>query len=464
MDLAQLQARRNELAAQMRSHAEENFHKKGKKWDAEGRQKWEQLNKDYNEVLAQMEEARAADDVRRQLEQLDEFEERSVNDRKPGRDDEGRERRRRERRKGGNDSNHVTAEDRALALQAWCRMQMDGELTERQAAAAKKVGINPRARTLNIDLASNSRQRAMQRHFRTMHPSLAEERALSAVAGSDGGATVAPAFIDQLEVNMLAFSGMLQVADTLTTATGADLPWPTADDTDNEGEIIGENQVQNEAEPSFGAVVWKAYKFSSKLVRVPTELLEDSAFDLASELGRMLGERLGRVQNRKYTVGTGGSEPAGILNKATLGHTTAGSTAITDAEIVTLIHKLDPAYRTGAAFMAHDNVYLAIRLLKGLDGQFIWQQGLQLGQPDRLAGYPTFVNQHMPDSLIAGNKSILFGQLNKYKVRRVRGIRLRRLVERYADQDQEGFVAFLRADGNLLDAGTAPVVYLLQKP
>jgi hypothetical protein len=60
------------------------------------------------------------------------------------------------------------------------------------------------------------------------------------------------------------------------------------------------------------------------------------------------------------------------------------------------------------------------------------------------------------------NKTMLFGMLSKYKVRQVSQLRLRRLVERYADTDQEGFVAFQRADGVLLDAGVAPVKRLTQ--
>jgi hypothetical protein len=39
--------------------------------------------------------------------------------------------------------------------------------------------------------------------------------------------------------------------------------------------------------------------------------------------------------------------------------------------------------------------------------------------------------------------------------------RLRRLDERYAEKDQTGFIAFVREDGNLLDAGTDPVKALL---
>jgi predicted phage gp36 major capsid-like protein len=37
-----------------------------------------------------------------------------------------------------------------------------------------------------------------------------------------------------------------------------------------------------------------------------------------------------------------------------------------------------------------------------------------------------------------------------------------RLVERYADYGQVGFIAFSRVDSNLVDAGTHPIAQLIQ--
>ena len=62
-------------------------------------------------------------------------------------------------------------------------------------------------------------------------------------------------------------------------------------------------------------------------------------------------------------------------------------------------------------------------------------------------------------AMAANAKSILFGDFTRYYVRIVLGMQLMRLVERYADALQIGFLAFMRADGNLLDAGTHPIVY-----
>ena len=81
------------------------------------------------------------------------------------------------------------------------------------------------------------------------------------------------------------------------------------------------------------------------------------------------------------------------------------------------------------------------------------------GWLDTLLGFPVFTNQSVA-TMAANAKSIAFGDFNKYKVRRVRsGIQIRRLDERYADQNQVGFVGFMRCDGRLLDAGTGPVKY-----
>jgi HK97 family phage major capsid protein len=56
-------------------------------------------------------------------------------------------------------------------------------------------------------------------------------------------------------------------------------------------------------------------------------------------------------------------------------------------------------------------------------------------------------------------KSILFGDFSKYWIRRVAGVQVLRLTERYADFNQTAFIGFQRWDGNLIDAGTHPLKY-----
>ena len=96
---------------------------------------------------------------------------------------------------------------------------------------------------------------------------------------------------------------------------------------------------------------------------------------------------------------------------------------------------------------------------KDTTGQPIWMPGMVAGRPDTLLGYPYNINQSMVSLGVNTQKGILFGDFKKYIVRRVRPTVLIRLVERYADYHQIGYLAFERLDGNLLDAGTHPIKY-----
>jgi HK97 family phage major capsid protein len=258
------------------------------------------------------------------------------------------------------------------------------------------------------------------------------------------------------------------VATILRTDTGNALPYPTVNDTTVTGRLLTENTAVTNTDVTFNAITFNAYKYSSDLLLISQELMTDSAFDLSSQLGELLGIRLGRIQGTHFTTGTGSSQPAGVVTGSTLGKTAAGTTAITADELLDLVTSVDPAYRSnpGVGFMAHDNIITAIRKLKDNNNQYLWQPsmavGIKMGQPDTLYGYPVYRNQFMQSSIATGTKTVLFGDFKKFVIRDVSGIRLVRMDERYADVDQVGFVAFVRSDAKVLNAGTNPIKHLIQ--
>jgi HK97 family phage major capsid protein len=352
-----------------------------------------------------------------------------------------------------------TPESRVMALQGWMLAQAELPIGDAQRQAMQACGVRPNQRFFDIGLRRTSEYNAFRR----------EQRAGMSTTDALGGYTIPEGFVSNFETALLAFGGPRQVADVIRTASGNDLPWPTGNDTSNKGELLTEETtIGVTTNPTIGAKIFGAYKMSSKLIQVSPELLQDSAFDMASQIGAWLGERIGRIECDYYTTGTGSSQPTGILatsggaTAATLstGNAyTASASAITPDEIMDLIHAVDPAYRMGSAFMMKDSTVLALRKLKDGNGAYIWVPGLQAGQSDTLFGYPVVVNQSMA-AITNSAKAVVFGQFSKFKIRDVAEIRLRRLVERYADTDQEGFVAFHRTDSGLLDAGTHPVKYL----
>lgn len=277
-----------------------------------------------------------------------------------------------------------------------------------------------------------------------------------------GGALVPEGFMAELVVALKAWGPMLDpgVTRRLDTATGNSIPWPTMDDTSNEGALIAENTQVALAEIEFGTKVLDAFKYTSGVVLVASELLQDSALNVEEIVRNAMAERIGRIGNRHLTVGTGNSQPNGIVTASSAGKTAAAQAAFTFDEIIALEHSVDPAYRADPScrFMFNDATLQAIRKLKDGEGRYIWQPAdMKAGIPSNIDGYAYVVNQAMA-SPAQGTKPIVFGAMNRYVVRMVKQFAIRRLVERYADYDQTGFIGFTRLDGELLD--TAAVKHL----
>lgn len=283
----------------------------------------------------------------------------------------------------------------------------------------------------------------------------AEFRDLSVGTNSAGGYTVPPGFVQKITDALKAYGGMLQVANVIRTDSGQPLQWPTADDTGNVGAILAENNAAPTQDITFGTKTLSAYMYTSKMVKVSFQLLNDSAFDLGAWLPAKFAQRIGRAINAHFTNGTGGgTQPTGLVPNLSVGKTgTTGQTlTVIIDDLIDLIHSVDPAYRANGRFMLADSSIKVVRKLKDTTGVPIWQPGLQQGQPDTLLGYGITVNQDMP-VMAANAKSIAFGDFNAaYVIREVQGVQVKRFDERFADALQVGFLAFARYDGNVDDA------------
>ncbi len=288
------------------------------------------------------------------------------------------------------------------------------------------------------------------------------------ITTTGGGYLIPQGFSDQLEEAMKWYGGIIGNVEEFTTETGAQLPWPTTNDTAQKGRILGVNTQLTETDFSFSQVTFTAYIGTSDSVLVPLALLQDSYFDLNSYTARKLGERLGRLVNNKCTVGSGTNEPTGIQTAViAAGNTVQGAigetTSIIYDDLVNTLHLVDPAYRQDPSckWMFSDSTLKVLRKLKDSQNRPLWQPGITAGFgngfPETILDKPYAINQDMP-GMAASAYPILFGALSKYKLRRVAGgVTIMRLAERYADYLQMGFLAFLRFDGNLIDAGTHPI-------
>lgn len=277
---------------------------------------------------------------------------------------------------------------------------------------------------------------------------LAEVRAQGVTPAEKGGYTVPTTFWAKVVESMKQYGGLASVAQVLTTDGGNPIEWPTSDGTEDEGELIGENTDAGEKDVEFGMDALGAHKLTSKVIRISNELLADTGIDMESFLAGRIASRIGRAEARLIVMGTGTGSPAqpkGLAASAAVGKQTAAAGTFTWKEVNGLIHSIDPAYRSAPKFrLAFNDATLQIlEEMEDGNGRPLWIPGLDAGAPARLLKYQYVIDQAIP-SIAAGAKFMFAGDFDQFILRRVRYMVLKRLVERYAEYDQTGFLAFHR--------------------
>src|SRR5690606_38307302 len=262
-----------------------------------------------------------------------------------------------------------------------------------------------------------------------------------------GGYTI-PETVAQEVTNALKFSGgMWAAARHVVTDKGSAFPWPYINDSKKAYKIAESTDMETSAEAvTFGAVDLEgAAKYTSGLIRVSNELLEDSTL-FVDAFVEALVDRILRGTNEDLTTGSGTGEPNGVLNAAGYGDTMAGS-SITETDISNLFFSVSAYYRNrpDAAFMMHSTTLKHMMEQKDT-GAFrfpsLWIDGTVLG-------VPVVTNEDFP-SFSTGGKLVAFGDFSRYVIRTTPQ-RVKRFRERHAESDQSSFATILRIDGDLVD-------------
>lgn len=292
-----------------------------------------------------------------------------------------------------------------------------------------------------------------QRNMLQLKYVASENRNLGTTPGSAGGFLVPTGLYNRIIEAVRSVGGIRDSrAYILRTSGGGPLNIPTVDDTANVGQLIAENTQLTDLAITFGQRPLGSFLYSSRMIRVSLQLMQDSAFDIEDYLAGAIGTRIGRITNAHFTTGTGSGQPRGVVTDASSGVVAAAgnTTAITYANLVALEHSLDPGYRRGAEFMFHDSTLRAIKQLLDTTGRPLWVPGVAVREPDTILGHRYVVNQDM--AVMAANaRSILFGDFSSFFVRDVQDVQIMRLTERYADFLQVGFTGFSRHDSILSD-------------
>jgi HK97 family phage major capsid protein len=248
-------------------------------------------------------------------------------------------------------------------------------------------------------------------------------RAVSTLTPQAGGYAVPEQFdanMVQLAVDVSPLLGEVTVTKTSTpdvkihvNKRGTTSAWVSEGGTDG---MYGETATPELAEIAvpFGML------FAKPLIS--NFALNDVYFDAEAFVTQNVGLEFSQKVNASILNGTGVGQPKGILQHArgtAFGQIetikTKAAAALTSDSIIDLVHSLKAAHRAGAKFVMNRTTLAEVRKLKDGDGNYLWQQSFEAGNPGTLVGYGIIEAEDMPN-VGAGNTPILFANLKEYRL------------------------------------------------
>ena len=254
-----------------------------------------------------------------------------------------------------------------------------------------------------------------------------ELKALSVGLDPEGGYLVSPEMSGQIVQRLFETSPIRTLATVVETRRDA---IEFLLDKDEAGaEWITETAARGEtANPRLAKLRISVFELHAQ-IKSTQQLLDDADFAVESWLAAKAADKFARTESTAFVLGNGVGQPRGLLDYATAssdddvrpwgtvqyvasgaagGFPTLGSGADNPAALFNMVYSLKAAYRAGARGLMNKATVNLVRKMRDSGGQFLWQPGLEAGQPDRLLGYPIVEAEDLPD-VAANALAIAFG-------------------------------------------------------
>lgn len=193
-------------------------------------------------------------------------------------------------------------------------------------------------------------------------------------------------------------------------------------------------------------------------VAATQRLLDDSAINVDSWLIDSLEREFTRQEGVAFLSGDGVNKPNGFLTYATGGSNAAAhpggaiqvvTSVPTVDDLMDFSFSLAAPYRQNATWLMSSLTAAYLAKYKTIDGQFLWQPGLQADRPSTLLGRPVEVDEGMP-APTSGNLAIAYGDFRAgYLINDRLGVRV--LRDPYTNKPFVMFYATKRVGAGLLD-------------
>lgn len=199
--------------------------------------------------------------------------------------------------------------------------------------------------------------------------------------------------------------------------------------------------------------------------------LDDVFFNVEAWIQGEVAREFAEKEGLAFLMGNGTNKPKGILANpfsdtndkdrpfGTIQQLSSGTPGTFNGDnLIDLIYSIKAGFRQNAVFMMTNLTQSKARKLKDNEGNYLWQPGLQAGQPSTLLSYKIEENNDMPEAEADAN-AILFGDFKRgYTIVDRMGTRI--LRDPFTNKPFVGFYTTKRTGGMLTDSNALKVLAL----
>ena len=263
-----------------------------------------------------------------------------------------------------------------------------------------------------------------------------ERKALSSGSDPDGGYLIDAEMDGNIDRIASTISAMRQVANVRTIGSASYKKLVKTRGVS--GGWLEEAGTSSEStEPQWSQIEIVAHKMYAE-PWVPNEMLEDSFYDLESDLTDEAGITFAETEGAAFVTGNGVGQPRGVTSYTKVANASyawnkigfiasgaagAFATSAPADKLIDLQHALKQQYRPGAVWMMNDSTLGTARQFKDSSGAYyMWQPDTTAGFGGRLLGNPVVIDDNFAD-IAANSYSLAFGNFRRgYTIVDRRGI------------------------------------------
>ena len=240
-----------------------------------------------------------------------------------------------------------------------------------------------------------------------------EHKVLTVSNDTGGGYLAPPEYVEEIMKKVTEMSPIRSIARVRQTSNRS-VQVPTRTGTFS-ATFVAETGTRSETTGlTYGMEEITAHELYA-LVDISEQDVEDSAFNMESELSGEFAMQFAKAEGTAFVNGTSAGQPEGFMTNSSVGTTNSGAgAALTANGLIDLYSAVKTDYARNGTFVFNRATLGKIRQLVDSNGSYVFQAGfsLQVGVPNTILGQPYVEAPDMPD-VGSSAKPVAFGDFNR---------------------------------------------------